>query len=66
MSEAINASTPPTAIPTILKGRRSSQTIGYKTRARRARGQHKTNKMHQTRNFNMANPEVIFDIVTPF
>ena len=48
-----NASAPPTAIPTIRNGSNSSHTIGYSTRATSANGQHNTNKMHHSRNFNM-------------
>ena len=51
MIEPINSSTPPTAIPTIRNGSNASQTRGYKIRARSANGQHRTHRMHQSRNF---------------
>jgi hypothetical protein len=57
MIEPISASTPSTATPKIRKGSRSSQTTGYATSANRATGQHKTNKMHQSRNFTIESPQ---------
>jgi hypothetical protein len=53
MIEPIKSSTPPTAMPIMRKGSNTNQTSGYKIRARRAMGQHKTNKMHHTRSFNI-------------
>ena len=50
ISAAISESTPPTAIPRMRKGSNNNQTNGYKTSARSATGQHKTNKMHQSKN----------------
>src|SRR5260370_41250540 len=50
----MNCSTPLTANPTIRNGSRSSHTIGYSTRATMASGQHKTRRMHHSRNFVMA------------
>ena len=44
-----NANTPLTAIPTKRKGRSSSQTTGYKTRAINARGHEKTKRSSQSR-----------------
>ena len=46
-----NARTPPTAIPTSLKGSRISQTNGKATSAIRATGQHRMKRMTQRRNF---------------
>ena len=46
-------STPLTAIPTTRKGSRINQTIGYRNSAASARGQHSTNKMHQSRKVNI-------------
>ena len=43
--------TPLTVIPINLKGMRRSQTIGYKNKARIARGQHKTKRSSQSKNF---------------
>jgi hypothetical protein len=43
----INSSTPSTAIPSRRKGSNSIQKIGYKTIARRARGQHNTKRISQ-------------------
>jgi hypothetical protein len=40
-----------TVIPTSRKGRRSSQTRGYRRRAMRANGQQKRNRMSHRRNF---------------
>src|ERR1039457_4277222 len=48
------SSAPPTAIPTTRNGNRRSQTIGYKTSATIASGQHSTRTMHHKRNFAMA------------
>jgi hypothetical protein len=45
-----NSSTALTEIPKRRKGRRRSQMIGYKRRAKRARGQQSTNKMSQRKN----------------
>jgi hypothetical protein len=42
-----NSRTAFTEIPIRRKGMRRSQTIGYKRRAKRARGQHSTSKMSQ-------------------
>jgi hypothetical protein len=52
--EKINSSTPPTAMPIMRKGSNINHTSGYKTIARSATGQHKTNNMHHNRNFTMA------------
>lgn len=49
-SAQTNSSTPPTAIPITRNGSKSSQTIGYNTRAIRATGQEITNKRHHSRN----------------
>jgi hypothetical protein len=47
---ALNSSKiPPTAIPKSRKGRSSSQTKGYAISARRAKGQHSTSKMSQSK-----------------
>ena len=47
---ALNSSkTPPTAIPNNRKGRSSSQTKGYAISASRARGQHSTSKISQSK-----------------
>jgi hypothetical protein len=39
--------TPPTAIPISRKGKVSSQTIGKRISAKRARGQHSRKRMYQ-------------------
>ena len=44
-----NSSAPSTAIPSNRNGSNSSHTIGYSTRASKARGQHRTSRMHQSR-----------------
>jgi hypothetical protein len=46
-----NSSTALTEMPIRRKGRRRSQTIGYKRRAKRAIGQQITNKISQSKNF---------------
>src|SRR5579864_9509530 len=43
------ARAPPTAIPTMRKGRSKSQTIGYRISAAMATGQHRTNRIHQSK-----------------
>jgi hypothetical protein len=53
-----SASTPPTAIPTILNGNSSNQTMGYSTSASNATGQHRMNKMHHNRNAAIRFPPV--------
>jgi hypothetical protein len=40
-----------TVMPRRRKGREISQTRGYKIRARRARGQQRTKRISQSRNF---------------
>ena len=44
---------PLTAIPTMRNGRSNSHITGYRNRARSARGQHITSRMHQRRKLNM-------------
>jgi len=44
-----SARAPCTATPAILNGSNRSQTNGYRTSARIANGQHRTNRMHQSR-----------------
>ncbi len=56
MIALINSSAPPTAIPNIRKGRRQSQTKGYRMSATRASGQHTTRRMHQSKNLIMRSP----------
>src|SRR5207302_11476124 len=46
-SAQTNASTPWTAIPTMRNGNSKSQTNGYAISASIARGQQRTNRMHQ-------------------
>jgi len=46
----ISSSTPLTTTPNNRKGRRISQTSGYKMRAANAIGQQRTSRMHQSRN----------------
>ena len=46
-----NSSAPPTAIPMIRNGSRSSHTKGYSTSATSANGQQNTSRMHHNRNF---------------
>src|SRR2546430_2771576 len=46
-------SAPPTAIPIKRNGRSISHTMGYKTSAASAKGQHRTNRMHHKRKANM-------------
>jgi hypothetical protein len=65
MMEATSVSTPPTAIPTILKGSKSSQRIGYNTNASKATGQHKTKRMHQRRNL-ITDPPNLFEYRNTF
>jgi hypothetical protein len=48
--EPINARIPPTAIPRIRKGSSNNQIMGYRSKAKRASGQHRTNKMHHSKN----------------
>ncbi len=55
MIDEIKASTPLTAMPRMRKGSNTSHTMGYRTSARSASGQHKTNKMHHSRNFTIGN-----------
>ena len=43
----MNVKTAANVIPTRRKGKARSQTIGKRTSASRATGQHSTNKMHQ-------------------
>jgi hypothetical protein len=45
----INLNTTSRVNPTILKGRRISQTIGNRNISTRAKGQQSTNKIHQRR-----------------
>jgi hypothetical protein len=45
-----NSRTAFTEMPMIRNGMRSSQTIGYNSNARRARGQQITNKINQSKN----------------
>lgn len=53
INAATSSSAPWTAIPRRRNGRRSSQTIGYRTTANNASGQHRINKMHQRINLTM-------------
>src|SRR2546427_244258 len=46
----IRASTPPTAIPMMRNGNSSSHTSGYRSRAISASGQHRTNRISQSKN----------------
>jgi len=48
----IKARIPSTAIPSIRNGSRSSQTIGYKTSASKAMGQHSISRISHRRNVN--------------
>jgi hypothetical protein len=51
---AFNSSkTPPTAMPTIRKGKRSNQAMGYRINASSASGQHKTNNRHHIKKVNI-------------
>jgi hypothetical protein len=59
--DPIKSSAPPTAIPTIRNGSNINQTIGYKISASNANGQHKTNKMHHSKNLIIAPPLFIAD-----
>ncbi len=45
-----------TVIPRSRKGKRRSHTIGYRIKANKARGQHKTRRISQRRNFIILNP----------
>src|SRR5579883_1620920 len=59
MSAATNSNAPPTAMPTNRKGSNSSQTIGYRTSANKASGQHSTNRMHHNRKPSMEEPPLV-------
>lgn len=49
LNKALSKSkTPSTAIPTNLKGSSNSQRIGYKTKAKIAKGQQKNNRKSQS------------------
>src|SRR5271165_2340322 len=54
MARNTMSSTPWTATPTMRNGSRTSQMKGYATSASRANGQHRTNRMHQSRKVNIA------------
>jgi hypothetical protein len=45
-----------TVIPRSRKGNKRSHTRGYKIKANKARGQHKTSRISQRRNFTIADP----------
>lgn len=49
-----------TVMPSKRKGSDRSQTIGYRIRATRASGQHRTNKINQSKNFNISQPFFFF------
>jgi hypothetical protein len=48
--DLMNASIPSTAIPIKRKGSSNNQTMGYRRRAKNARGQQKINNSNQSKN----------------
>ena len=55
-----------TVIPRSLKGKVRSHTRGYSSKANRARGQHKTSRISQRRNFAIEDPPCCGHIMSSF
>src|SRR5579864_7715215 len=61
ITRKITSRTPWTATPMMRNGSNNSQTNGYATNASSARGQHRTKRMHHSRNANMADTSSCLD-----